>query len=290
MMVTRGSLLAIAILTSSACAVDEAPSVADRAQGIIGGDIAPDSRFPATGMLILRDHMICTATLIAPDVAITAGHCVNHKPAFGSFAFTLDTDASDGFTDPVPVSVTHTHPAFDDGVDDFVDLAVRNDLGIVLLDYPITTVTPERVELPADHYEMKSGDELSMCGYGRTVWHTPELPTKREGEIIVDRIADHEFSTAAADPQPCLGDSGAPMFQTLPDGSRVIVGIVSRAMGRSVMCDTGAIITRVKPYSDWIFLASNDHNAGGCSAGGGGALPFGLIALAGVLVRRRRPR
>lgn len=290
MMVSRGSLLSLAILATTACAVEEPASEAARAQGIIGGDLAPQNAFPATGMLVLRDHMVCTATLIAPDVALTAGHCVNHKPAFGSFAFTLDTNALDGFTDPVPVSVTHTHPDFDDGVDDFTDLAVRNDLGILLLDYPITTVTPERIELPSDGYDMRSGDELSLCGYGRTVWHSPELPQKRQGEIIVDRIADHEFSTAAADPQPCLGDSGAPMFATLPDGSRVITGIVSRAMGRSVMCDTGAIITRVRPYSEWIFLASNDHNNGGCSAGGGGALPFGLIALAGMLVRRRRPR
>lgn len=290
MMVSRGSLLSLAILATAACAVEEPAQEAAREQGIIGGDIALAHDFPATGMLILRDHMVCTATLIAPDVAITAGHCVNHKPAFGTFSFTLDTDASDGFTDPVPVSITHTHPDFDDGVDDFVDLSVRNDLGILLLDYPITSVTPERIELPSDRYTMKPGDELAMTGYGRIVWHTPTLPVKRVGEIIVDRVEDHEFSTAAADPQPCLGDSGAPMFQTLPDGSRVIVGIVSRAMGRSVMCDTGAIITRVKPYSEWIFLASNDHNDGGCSAGGGGALPFGMIALAGMLVRRRRTR
>jgi len=286
MMVLRGSGLTIAIL-ATACTVDAAGE-ASRAQAIIGGDQSEPSEFPATGMLVARDHLICTATLIAPDVAITAGHCLSPEPEFGGFGFTLDSDGSDGFGEIVPVAVYHIHPGFDPGVDDFIDLAVRNDVGVILLEHPIEGVVPEIIERADDRMAVNSGDELAMCGFGRTLWHTATLPIKRDAQLIVDRSLDFEFSTTAADPQPCNGDSGGPLFADGPKGRRM-VGLVSRAVGRSVMCDTGAIITRLKPYADWIYLASHDHNTGGCSAGGhGAALPFGLVALAGLWVRRRR--
>jgi hypothetical protein len=233
--------------------------------------------------------MVCTATLIAPDVALTAAHCLE-APVFGSFGFTLDTDSADGTQDIVPVSVWHRHPGFDDGVDAFVDLAVRNDVGVILLDRPILDVTPEKLELPSDGDLVAPGAELSVVGYGRFVWHTGTEALKRQAEVFVDRTESNEFSTTAADPQPCNGDSGGPLFAETPKGRR-IVGLVSRAVGRSEMCDTGAIMTRVKPYGDWIYLASHDHNTGGCNAGGGGAaLPFGPFGLLGLVawVRRRR--
>jgi uncharacterized protein (TIGR03382 family) len=118
---------------------------------------------------------------------------------------------------------------------------------------------------------------------------TTEVARKRDAEMMVDRTADYEFSTMATDPQPCSGDSGAPMFVNTPSDRR-IVGIVSRAMGRSSLCDTGAIITRVGPYAAWIMEASRDRDPG-CSAGGGGSvLPLGVIWALHALRRRRTPR
>jgi uncharacterized protein (TIGR03382 family) len=238
-------------------------------------------------MLVVGTRLVCTATLIAPDVALTAAHCLV-PPVFGSFAFTLDTDAADGIDNAVLASVWHAHPDFDSGVDDFVDLAVRNDIGVILLDQPILDVEPEQIEQPSDAAAIDPGAPLSVCGYGRVIWHTGSLALKQDAEVFVERSESHEFSTTAIDPQPCNGDSGGPLFAETPNGRR-IVGVVSRAFGRSRMCDTGAIITRVKPYGDWIYLASHDRNTGGCNAGGGGAaIPFGLIWLAGALRRQRR--
>lgn len=286
MLVLRGTWLPIAFLVT-ACAVD-APDEVARSQPIIGGANSDPGEFPATGMLVNRDHMVCTATLIAPDIALTAGHCLNDGPIFGDFGFSLVSDAKDGFGDVTPVTITHVHPGFDPGVDDFLDLADRNDVGVMLLAHPIEGVTPEVVESDADKIDLQAGVDLAMVGFGRTLWHTATLPVKRDALLTVDRTAPLEFSTSAQDPNPCNGDSGGPLFIDTPNGRR-IVGVVSRAMGSSAMCDTGAIITRVRPYADWIYLASHDHNTGGCSTGRRSALPFGLIALAGLLVRRRRP-
>lgn len=276
----RSSVLVVSAVVSSACSVDRTTI---SSSAIIGGTIAGPNEFPSTGMLLANNTLVCTATLIAPDVALTAAHCLT-PPLFGAFAFTLDPDASDGTDDVVPVRFTHQHPDFDHGVN--LDLAVRNDIGVIILDRPIVGVQPATFDSPLFHTTIDSGNQLSVCGYGRALWYTGAHAQKRDAVMFVDRIESHEFSTTPSDPQPCIGDSGAPLFIDDPDARR-IVGVVSRAVGASDMCDTGAIITRVGPYAQWIRDASNDRDAG-CSAGGGASLlPLGALGV--LRLRRRRP-
>jgi uncharacterized protein (TIGR03382 family) len=283
MMVYRDLALAMT-LVASGCAVDK---TATATHAIIGGDASGPSEFAATGMLVNKEQLLCTATLIAPDVALTAAHCLE-EPAFGTLGFTLDTDGSDGTSDVVPVTIYHRHPDFDDGVNEFVDLAVRNDIGILILKEPIQDIIPEQLDTPSFETAIDAGNQLAVCGYGRILW-TGSLTLKRDAEVVVDRAEAFEFSTTATDPQPCTGDSGAPLFVDGPSGRR-IVGVVSRAVGTSRMCDTGAIITRVAPYAAWIAAASKDRDPG-CSAGGGGSvLPLGVLCALHALRRRRTPR
>jgi hypothetical protein len=284
----HGSVLTIAIL-AGACSVQATATVSG---AIIGGAPSEPSEFPATGMLVVKDGLMCTATLIAPDVALTAAHCLE-PPRFGGFGFTLDTDESDGTVDVIPVAIYHRHPAFDDSVDKFLDLGSRNDIGLIILSRPILDVVPEQIDRSGSGVVVDAGSELALCGYGRVQWDLTRPAIKRDAEVAVDRAQDHEFATTAVDPQPCSGDSGAPLFADTPSGRR-IVGVVSRAVGRSVMCDTGAIITRVAPYAAWIERESRDRDPGGCSAGAGAGaiLPilslWPLGALSGGLTRRRR--
>jgi hypothetical protein len=280
MMPYRRWVLAIAAI-ASACSVDR---MATGSSAIIGGDTSGPSEFPATGMLVVGNRLACTATLIAPDVALTAAHCLK-PPVFGSFGFSLDTDASDGIDNVIPASLTHQHPDFDDGVEPFVDLAVRNDVGVIILEQPILDVSPAQLDTPLFDTALDPGNELSMCGYGWIYWYTGTQPLKRDAQVFVDHSLAYEFSTTPVDPQPCIGDSGAPLFINSPDGPR-IVGLVSRAVGTSEMCNTGAIITRVGPYAQWIDDASRDRDPG-CSAGGRSSILV-LGALAALLARRRR--
>jgi uncharacterized protein (TIGR03382 family) len=280
MMAYRSSILAIAII-ASACSVDTTSAASS---AIIGGDTSAPNEFPATGMLVVGRQMLCTATLIAHDVILTAAHCLA-DPLFGDFGFTLDTDASDGIDNIIPVRFTHQHPDFDDGVENFLGLAVRNDIGIGILESEILDVPAAPVDTPLFQTAIDTGNQLAMCGYGRIAWYEGEKPIKRDAMVLVDQTQSYEFSTAPMDPQPCIGDSGAPLFIDSPDGPR-IVGLVSRALGPSEMCDTGAIITRVGPYSQWIDEASRDRDSGCSAAGGSSLLPLGALAV--ILARRRR--
>lgn len=281
-MKVRGSVLASAAFLTG-CSVDQ---IGVSSRSIIGGQTSESGEFAATGMLVVAERLACTATLIAPDVAVTAAHCLG-EPEFGDFGFTLDTDAGDGVDGIVPVRVVHQHPDFDAASDGYLDLSVRNDVGVIILAQPVTEVPPELIDEPALETQLAAGDKLAICGYGRSAWYTGDTPIKRDAEVAIDRTDAYEFATTPVDPQPCIGDSGAPLFAGSPDG-RHIVGLVSRAMGRSRMCDTGAIITRLGPYSKWIERASQDRDTG-CSAGGGGAgLSLGVLAALHAARRRRR--
>jgi hypothetical protein len=280
------SLALAAVITASGCAVDPTGTTS---QAIIGGVASEPGEFPATGMLTARGRLECTATLIAPDVALTAAHCLK-PPQFGEFGFTLDINETDGLDEIIPVAFTHQHPDFDASVDDFLDLAVRNDVGVIILERPVPGVAIEELDKMVYETPIDPGLEFPLCGYGQVDLRSGGFAIKRDAMVMVDRAADFEFSTMPEGPQPCSGDSGAPLFApsaTSPSGRR-IVGIVSRAVGRSVLCDSGAIVTRVGQYAAWITKASKDRDAG-CSAGGGRSL-VPLVALAALIVRRRRTR
>jgi uncharacterized protein (TIGR03382 family) len=285
-MVAHRSLAVAVAIVAGGCAVE--PSAGSSSQAIIGGIASDPGEFPATGMITARGRLECTATLIAPDVVLTAAHCLK-PPTFGELGFTLDTDEADGIADVIPLAFTHMHPDFDESVEDFLDLAVRNDVGVAILKQPITSVPFEEIDKAAFDTPIDNGNELPVCGYGK-VDLAGGFGLKRDAMVTVDRTSPFEFSTMAEGPQPCSGDSGAPLFMpgpTSPNGRR-IVGLVSRAMGRSVLCDSGAIITRVGQYAGWIGKASRDRDAG-CSAGGGHSL-WPLVAVFALILRRRRTR
>jgi secreted trypsin-like serine protease len=285
----RSSVLVIALLTA-ACSVDTVEPVARTSQAIIGGDPSEPSEFMGTGMIVTRGRLVCTATLIAADVGLTAAHCLK-PPDFGSLGFTLDADASNGTENVIPIQFTHMHPDFDDRVDPYVDLAVRNDIAVFILKTPVENAPYESIDEAGSDATLDPGNTLSMCGYGWPSYTSGSFGLKRDANVLVDRTDNFEFSTAPANPQPCNGDSGAPLFLDTPSGRR-IVGVVSRAMGRSEMCDTGAIITRVAPYAEWIAGASANRSEG-CNAGRtgvtGSVLPLGALwALLAYRGRRRR--
>jgi hypothetical protein len=281
------SILVVGLLSLpwAACAVE--PPVGISAQAIIGGDASGPTDFQATGMIVSEGTLRCTATLIAPDVVLTAAHCLN-GPVYGALGFTLDTDLSNGVDSAIGFKVMHQHPEFDASVDPYLDLAVRNDVGVAILDQPIADITPEEVDEPIFQTPMDNGTPFAMCGYGWEVWNSGGYARKREAMMMVDRTANFEFSTMPADPQPCNGDSGGPLFVDGPVRRR-IVGLVSRAVGASSMCNTGAIVTRVAPYTDWIRQASKDRDTG-CNAGAPSSLlPLCALGLMRARRRRRRP-
>ncbi|HKE16605.1 MAG TPA: trypsin-like serine protease [Kofleriaceae bacterium] len=281
-----GAVVALAIALVDGALAVAAPAGAG--EPVVGGESSDPGEYPATGALVRGVSYRCTATLIAPDVAITAAHCLVDE-GFGDFSFTLDPDLNDDLDGLVPVIAFHQHPYFH-SEGDFNELAQRNDLGVFILERPIESIAPESLGDMADNLSLTSGSEMQLCGYGRDTWaDTSSDGVKRDALVHVDMMTPWELQSADEDPQPCRGDSGGPVFVETAGGRR-IAGVVSRAVGGERMCSTGAIYTRVAPYLAWVETASLDRDMGGCSATRGSGCPW--LALLGslALVGRRRAR
>src|SRR4051794_36379877 len=86
MLMSRPSWVALFVLFASfpACAVqhsesDDPESIGDVSQTIKGGSLATD--YPESVLLLMKiggtPKSLCSGSLVAPNVVITAGHCVH---------------------------------------------------------------------------------------------------------------------------------------------------------------------------------------------------------------------
>jgi len=199
----------------------------------------------------------CTATLVSPTVLLTAGHCT--AGVTGSVGATFDPviaeePAPDG-SPPVPVAsspggytdeeleaagylpgTAHTHPDYSS----FTDPRNWNDVGVVVLDKPITNVDPARLA-PTGYLDLLTPNVLhetlfTAVGYGTEVRQAESGPQKpapqpfpfvrRFAEAPGQKLTEQVLQVNANEKDPrgtggtCFGDSGGPAFL---DGFQVTV-------------------------------------------------------------------
>jgi MYXO-CTERM domain-containing protein len=299
----------IAVLT--AALVVPSAAIADTGDHeVIGGAMTPEGEYPGVGALYLPSlgGVMCTGTLIAPDVVLTAAHCL--EPLFiGSEVpgFTMVHDAT-GFSPPVTAGMrAMQHPMFNIGADPGTGIGTWYDIGLLFLAQPVTDVDPIRIPTVDEAAMLQGGVELELVGYGRTSLATDDVGIMFDAvaPIVLAGPAELQISHPG-EPQNCHGDSGGPALIDLGTGYRV-VGVVSRSAD-GAECNTGGVDTRVDFYTNWIFDESGvcapgddrcpdnelpDGDGGGCcstsSSDPTGATLL-VLGVALILARRRNPR
>src|SRR5918993_4203403 len=159
------------------------------AAAITGGE--PDgNRHPNVGLILFyteEGRFRCSATLISPTVLITAAHCT--EGTLGSTLVTFDSVIAEAPPSPFPVAAdpaagytdaelaaagylsgtAYTHPDYSG----FTDLDNWNDVGLIVLDQPVTGITPATLA-PEGYLDDFSQPVLNqtifeLVGYGTEV-------------------------------------------------------------------------------------------------------------------------
>lgn len=294
---------------------------------IVGGTLAPAGKWP-DAVAVIGNQGACTGTLIAPDVVLTAGHCVGGMTTV--IANTLDYNTQTGQR-----ATIKSHTAYP-------NWETTYDVSVIILNTPITGVTPRPVATTdCTMTTFSTKPTVQLVGFGATDVNA-QAPNTKLYEVAVpvtDAVGTTagmgykaavapggEFGAGDGVKDSCNGDSGGPVYLNTPRGY-VVIGAVSRAYDNATQaCGQGGIYVRADKVLQWIETTAgktvskdncaasppdpdpNDPNnpdnpnnpddpnnpnpsndvVGGCSSSGGSTGIGFLFLLGAALLHRRR--
>lgn len=260
---------------------------------IINGEEADETLYPMTGGLLLSayidmgsygaqqyDALICSSTLIAPDVVLVAAHCLDPEVltyGYGTvsdeaFRWTRQADLTDyDGTKKVKAWPDDAVQAWDWTFNDKFDInklgygiAENFDVGLVFLDTPVTDVDPAVLVTEEEASQIEEGDDVVIVGWGQqeatSGYQQPDPGTyaiKMWGQSVIGEIGEPEFQVGPdkSDPRKCHGDSGGPTFMDVETDSPEVmrqIGITSHSYDDTDCAKKGGVDTRVDHYLAWI--------------------------------------
>jgi secreted trypsin-like serine protease len=280
---------------------------------VVGGTPVPSGAWRDV-VAVFAEDSICSGTLIAPDVVLTAGHCVEAGPV-EVLVDTVDYGKPGG--DIIPVKWSRAYP----------DWQRRYDIGVIMLDH-VARPKPRKIASACTTRELLiAGAEVRAVGFGLAsesgTDHNTQLreavlpvidPTCTLDAACEASIAPHgEFIAGGQGTDTCFGDSGGPIFIDTPEGP-ALVGVVSRGLATpGFPCGNGGVYVRADKVTSWLKSVTGAAitrtscagrtdadepipDDGGCAASdapGPGMLVLALVLLVGLAratfrLRRRR--
>lgn len=253
-----GVLGILGLLACGSAASDtDAAVIGVSRSAIVGGSSSDAAQDPTVLLFVLdpngpRRLGICTATLVAPRLVLTARHCVavtSEQVACAADGTPLVGARVEENRDPSniyvftgkarPEWIGDAPPSLDPSrwapagrglaiIDDGASTLCNHDLAFVLLREPIVDVTVASLRLDAN---VAAGEKLVTAGWGVTFGEVEPSERQQRGGVTVKRVGPSTSSPVLTereflfDESICLGDSGGPVFA---EASGAVVGVVSR--------------------------------------------------------------
>ena len=212
----------------------------------------PDrGRDPAVIALDLGGQGLCSGTLIAPDVVLTARHCVSYTsekvscPA-KSAQVGRNRDAKsiavylgdDTFSAEL---VAHGREIFTPKSSELCD----HDIAAILLDTWVTGVAPLKISKDPP----KRGDTVRAVGFGKDADDGQAGIKLLRNHVKIQDVSEAEFLVGEA---TCQGDSGGP---ALDESSGELLGVISRGGPSCEGTNVHNVYTRADAFADVIAAA-----------------------------------
>lgn len=210
----------------------------------------------AVGRLDMGHRSFCTGALIAPDLVLTAAHCL-YDPETGARVEPAGIEFRAGWRDGRAEAYRGArraviHPEYRYEGRDRMD-RVAHDLALIQLDRPIRNL---RIRPFATAAAPRPGDAVEVVSYaeGRS-----EAPSIEQGCATLQRRED----TLVLSCSISFGSSGAPVFTAGEDGPRLasVVAAMATMEGRPVALAT--------PLDGGLALLREEMARGGGLNGGG---------------------
>lgn len=225
-------VITLSSVLATACVIGEDATFTDYlddgAGSIVNATNADDRAHTQVGMITMSSGSLCSSTLIAPRVAVTAAHCLEGA--------TVTSFESEDFRTNVVAQVAH--PDHSGGVND-------DDIGLVLLASP-APFAPASI----DRAQVAIGTRALAVGYGYTGPNNGDPGTRRSGTLKVDEVGRVYGDMMSALPDPstiCYGDSGGALL----DGGR-LVGVTSGTAVFDGGCKSWAFFVRIDRHYDFL--------------------------------------
>jgi len=244
---------------------------------IIGGEEAKEDRYSYVVSLSDPDFgHFCGASLIAPDVVLSAAHC--QGGSYQAIVGRHGQNDTDGETLDIRKEIPHP---------DYDDLTTNNDFMLLFLKSNVT-VSVKMVQINPNESVPVAGDAVTVVGWGDTDPSDEEtvVPTylqEVEVNIVTNEVcnaSDGPYGTYEASggitenmmcakdngEDSCQGDSGGPLVITGADSNGaddIQVGIVSWGFG-CAMKEYPGVYSRVSSAYEWIRVtvcqySTSDH-------------------------------
>lgn len=220
---------------------------------VVGGTPARSADWPDVVAVLGRDGL-CTGTLIAPDVVLTAGHCIDIQPiAVVTHADRLEPGAP---AEAIDVKWSRAYPAWQDTFD----------VGVLVLEHVARGAPRAIASACLANQQLATKAPVTVVGYGLVTEDASDDNTRLNAArlAVTDPFCEHspgcqqsagaraEFVAGGHGADSCFGDSGGPAYLATADGF-ALAGVVSRGLDvPGLPCGQGGIYVRADKVVAWI--------------------------------------